>query len=578
MAGKGGKNLGLYTITLDADGNPVSRELEGLENKVKRTGGVIANLGKKIGENFQHWIKSGLGFNALLGGVRENLMKLMGAIADGVKRAAANNEAARKSFEGFGKGIENLFTRIGSFLLPILKAVTDAANKALNAVGISTSTAPKSTWTAQFQQLQARQARGIIGQREFEEAAASGDTFNLAKIRQRIETLNQQIDAEEQFGDKMTQKARDRVAAYKAELGELVPLLATLKDINAVVIERNKIEAERMRGESYMPEYVMRPAGDSGRVYGGEGTGGRTGRQGAFGQGVRAAGEGATGQAGDVVQAILKAIEEIDKITSAIAEVMTPLLDAMTAAAEEYVRTGDAGKALTDTLLAIGKKVPILDDVINVTEALGEAIDAVVNAEQRRLQYLAEQQKEATLAVQSQTSNLMASNFAAQKAYYSAIESPYYKTLLEQERSGVQVRVNQLMAAWEQGGTGDKIIDITRELYERKLELFKLDQEIQKTNEETAQSMQDQLDTMTRMLSTLANSGLIDVENYASIAQIDRLLTETGVSAADRLATMTDLGIKGANIGTVNVTVNEAQGQTVEDALTARLIGLFGGK
>jgi hypothetical protein len=41
---------------------------------------------------------------------------------------------------------------------------------------------------------------------------------------------------------------------------------------------------------------------------------------------------------------------------------------------------------------------------------------------------------------------------------------------------------------------------------------------------------------------------------------------------------ITSLGLTGQNIGQVNIEVNEASGETVENAISARMLAIFGGR
>lgn len=106
------------------------------------------------------------------------------------------------------------------------------------------------------------------------------------------------------------------------------------------------------------------------------------------------------------------------------------------------------------------------------------------------------------------------------------------------------------------------------------------------TNQSITEEINDQNTALNKQLdivsqiSDIMTAGGIDTENYYQSRAIIGQLSAAGLSGSDLLSAANSLNLTGggnnSNIGAINIEVNEASGQTLEQSVNGQLAAIFG--
>lgn len=153
------------------------------------------------------------------------------------------------------------------------------------------------------------------------------------------------------------------------------------------------------------------------------------------------------------------------------------------------------------------------------------------------------------------------------------LESEY--ALLEEQGLDVTANVSAQIDVLNQ------LLNLEDDIIEQneiKLQILKKQQEI---SEATADAIKEQLD-YSKELSELQRFGLLDIENFSQLRKLTATMKASGASSYEIAQTLSGAGATEknytVNIGQINQEFNEASGDTLDDANTALISSLLGGR
>jgi hypothetical protein len=111
-----------------------------------------------------------------------------------------------------------------------------------------------------------------------------------------------------------------------------------------------------------------------------------------------------------------------------------------------------------------------------------------------------------------------------------------------------------------------------QEIFSILTDYVSFEESLTKTVKDGNDAYKERLGIINDIINKYSEYGLIDPENIYGQRSVMRQLEARGISGADQSEILSGLGITGIQIGSMNIEVNEASGQTLEKAISGALL------